>query len=594
MYHVGGGQEIEYVSADPSCYFSSCFKVWKEKGGNRILKANGIWNGDNDWQRKLDRPGLQFSQDYFQDSIDITTLSGRSCMPNVFLNRSDMTAENKCVYYDHGSQKQWLNAFNGVVAEDYLTTWKDPATGGGSGVSWYEGNVQPCSNKGMRLPTLYETTATKPVSGILASAVPIENGVNPVFAGTSGVPFISVSNTNTWTATAFSDSKIFSNFFVYSGFSATSSSALSVRADDVETAAVRCVLPASEPNAKITQDPVTTLYLDQQPSFSVQVQTGSDVDLSYQWQKSVDGGLMFVDIEGATGSSITLDAVQVSDHRSIYRAVVVASFSGSSWPPLKIYSKPASLFVASRLVTCGDSAANGCYGNSQATTEGMALLEDGTLIEYAQASAGFRVWKEYFGQQRILSATGVWTDATSWQKRLNRNGEDFSSRTDGSQYFTDYQSIAGRVCPTAVFVNRDMMAESNRCLYYDSGTTAKSLIGAQLGIEKEDWLSRHNTASSGAGTSLSWYEGNVKFCADKGMRLPVIYETTATSLPPFVPLYPAVTLDGKGVPNLRVGIPSWTSSGQQELANYFMAWNGASTTVKTSITDTNDIRCVIP
>jgi hypothetical protein len=228
-------------------------------------------------------------------------------------------------------------------------------------------------------------------------------------------------------------------------------------------------------------------------------------------------------------------------------------------------------------------------------SEGLALLTDGTLIELAEASAGFKVWKEYFGQQRVLPASGLWDGSTSWQRKLVRNGEDFSARTDGTQYFTAHQSLAGRVCPTAVFINRMKMTESNRCLYYDTGTsTSQSLVGAQLGVEKEDWISTHNSVFSGAGSSLSWYEGNVKFCADKGMRLPVLYETTVTSAPPFVPLDANFTLDGRGVPNLRVGIPSWTASGQQELPNYFIAWNGAASTVKTSSSSTNDVRCVLP
>src|SRR5690606_11328974 len=61
---------------------------------------------------------------------------------------------------------------------------------------WYAGNVQVCSVKGMRLPTVYETTVT-------------ENDVNyptsdglPMFAQTTGIP----SNGWTWTASIYGTS----------------------------------------------------------------------------------------------------------------------------------------------------------------------------------------------------------------------------------------------------------------------------------------------------------------------------------------------------------------------------------------------------
>jgi hypothetical protein len=38
------GTEVELVSA------ANNFKVWKEKGSNRILNANGMWSSRDDWQ----------------------------------------------------------------------------------------------------------------------------------------------------------------------------------------------------------------------------------------------------------------------------------------------------------------------------------------------------------------------------------------------------------------------------------------------------------------------------------------------------------------------------------------------------------------
>jgi hypothetical protein len=50
-------------------------------------------------------------------------------------------------------------------------------------------------------------------------------------------------------------------------------------------------------------------------------------NLSYQWRRSADGGVNFVDIEGAVGSSLTLSGVNLADDGAIF--LVVARASGS-------------------------------------------------------------------------------------------------------------------------------------------------------------------------------------------------------------------------------------------------------------------------
>jgi hypothetical protein len=145
-------------------------------------------------------------------------------------------------------------------------------------------------------------------------------------------------------------------------------------------------------------------------------------------------------------------------------------------------------------------------------------------LQYASGSSGFKIWKEENGT-RILNATGL--VANGWQKMLTRAGTAFSSATDNTQYFTSGSNIAGRVCPSEVFIDRAHPLESNRCLYFTPRNSQIALNASSTGgIYGEDYLEDPRDSSSGNGNNVSWYEGNIKACADKGMRLPVLYEVS--------------------------------------------------------------------
>jgi fibronectin type 3 domain-containing protein len=567
--YLGGGEEIEYAPVG-----AYGFNLWREKGGNAILKATGIWNGDNDWQKELSPSGLGFSPVNF---VDFGTIGGRACPPNVFLNHQNATISSSCLYFDGGSQQQWLTAgkTDGAVAGvDYLEFWNNAVTGSGIAASWYEGNIKTCGDKGMRLPTLYETKASAPSTGWPAD-------FTPIFAGSLGVP--SAYTGPTWTASArASDSKIFFNF---NSTTTESTTSMPMFEGALPTVGVRCVLPASEPIFNIVTNPISVLYSAATASFSVEVEASVGTSITYKWQRSSDGGLNYQDIPGRTSQTLNLTDLVQANHRDKVRVVVTGS-DGVMAPGIKI-SQPATLFALQELETCGIDRDTGCYQMTAALNEGVAMLQDGTLIELVEANGDFKVWKELNGD-RILSAGGLWATDADWQRKLTRNGEAFSAN-----YFTDYKAIAGRACPGNVFVNRAKPAEVDRCLYYDSGSAVtQSLKQSQIGLEREDWLNSWRSPYSGQSTTASWYEGNVKVCADKGMRLPTLFETTVTGAPNFVPIGSSVIFNGNGIPNLN-GL-TWTASAQLENEFYFIVWSTSSAQIKFSNTTGINVRCALP
>ncbi|NBX76146.1 MAG: hypothetical protein EBQ92_06290, partial [Proteobacteria bacterium] len=219
-------------------------------------------------------------------------------------------------------------------------------------------------------------------------------------------------------------------------------------------------------------------------------------------------------------------------------------------------------------------------------------------LEYANGVDGFKIWKENYGT-RILNSTGLVENG--WQKQLTRAGTAFSE-TD----FTTGSNIAGRVCPgltagSGVFVDFNNMVDSTRCLYYDSGNASQTLdAAATSGTEASDWLQAWNSAATGRGTGHSYYEGNIKTCADKGMRLPTLYETSATTNP-LQPSYP--TDDGLDPthPNFAGstnGVPSfgnwaWTASALTYTSGGYWGWSGTDG-FQDYYSSYLSVRCVLP
>jgi len=221
--YSGNPTTLEYVKADPTCS-SSCFYIWREKDialnqtARRILNANGIWDSSRDylqWQQTLQRTGIGYNQTLTEETLItdsapatkvVSQMGGRTCPTNVFVNFNNMLANYRCVYYDVGNAVQAINKDSGTLAQDYLTTWDLTNTGRDGYSSYYEGNLKTCADKGMRLPTLYETRTR--YSRLIINSIPtgdlkINGGTldnQPQFHGSSnGVPSY---GSETWTSTA--------------------------------------------------------------------------------------------------------------------------------------------------------------------------------------------------------------------------------------------------------------------------------------------------------------------------------------------------------------------------------------------------------
>jgi len=216
---AGGEGQVDYVTT------TSGFKIWKENGGTgRILNATGLWYSASDWQQTLNRRGHQYSGSYLTNATHIGTIAGRACPSHVFKN-GNYTAGSQCLYYDTATYIASLNQATGVEGDDYLTYWNTTPTGNGNGPSWYEGNIKVCADKGMRLPTLYETQANQPTYWVPSDA-------NPTFGGTR------VPSSSAWTITATANSYNAIGYWSWLG----SNNGNGYRAFNIASD-VRCVLP---------------------------------------------------------------------------------------------------------------------------------------------------------------------------------------------------------------------------------------------------------------------------------------------------------------------------------------------------------------
>jgi hypothetical protein len=221
---------------------TSGFKIWREKNGNRILNSTGLV--ESGWQKTLNRAGTAFDADLTSSSV-IAQIQGRVCPTHVFLSHSEMTATGRCLYYDSGNPLQALDAeiSSGVEAQDWLRDWGTSATGRDVLTSYYEGNIKTCADKGMRLPTNYETTIQNPV----ADFTPLGDNLNPAptpAGSTNGVP--SVPGEWTWTGSASNESGDTYCFSVWDG--PNNHSCMLTSFDGATPSGtlcyVRCVLPS--------------------------------------------------------------------------------------------------------------------------------------------------------------------------------------------------------------------------------------------------------------------------------------------------------------------------------------------------------------
>lgn len=222
--------------------------MWQDSSSYKILNSTGLWapsSATAGWQKELNVNGIGEKRD-LNDPTIVAQIAGRVCPyktsgAGVFIDYSNMTQTKRCLYYDKGNEAQLLDKNNtgqhGYENLQYWTTDKGGSSGTmglGQYSSYYEGNITTCNVKGMRLPTMYETTMSKPATTYL----PTGDGISPTWAGsTNGVPSPGGA---TWTASA--NTLLDTRYWTWSG-TTSSNDAYGFVWNSSNPRLVRCVLP---------------------------------------------------------------------------------------------------------------------------------------------------------------------------------------------------------------------------------------------------------------------------------------------------------------------------------------------------------------
>ncbi|MFM8270152.1 MAG: hypothetical protein ACKN9V_08190 [Pseudomonadota bacterium] len=300
-------------------------------------------------------------------------------------------------------------------------------------------------------------------------------------------------------------------------------------------------------------------------------------NLSYQWQKQDGGAEPFQNV-GTDNQVLSLTGLtSANDNDDKYRVRVSASGATS------VISNEVVLIVnPNSAVECSGD----CYSDAAAISNGVAIGPDSTEMVYvfANGTSGFKVWREKNGD-RILNASGKIENG--WQKKLDAAGTEFS--TD----FVTASDVAGRACPENVVLDPTNMFAEDQCLYYDPGNAPQALNKDQRGTVGNDYL-------EGWGPTASYFEGNIKTCANKGMRLPALYETNLSSAPANLPIEDKFGSEPdwageKGVPPFMGD--TWTASASPENVQKYFTWKLGSPSPEASKFSFNEVkyvRCVVP
>ena len=145
------------------------------------------------------------------------------------------------------------------------------------------------------------------------------------------------------------------------------------------------VLTVNAPEITITTQPVNTSSVNAAASFSVvaTINGATGYTLFYQWQKSIDAGVSFSNISGATSSSYNLTSLTSALNNYVYR-VIVSSDIGSS----QVTSNQAVLTIDDNY---GALFVWGSNGNSQLNFTGTPAspnLTNSRLSIYREVSLG--------------------------------------------------------------------------------------------------------------------------------------------------------------------------------------------------------------
>jgi hypothetical protein len=354
--------------------------------------------------------------------------------------------------------------------------------------------------------------------------------------------------------------------------------------------------------------------------------TPGDAQVSLTWSApSSDGGASITDYVVQYSSDSGSNWTTFADGTSNSTGATVTGLTNGTAYVFRVVAKNStgtgnysanspSVTPTAPVAACSNSVSadrpNDCYleGSSPNYAQGLDIGTerqgpDGTVLTLVAGAGVFKVWKEK-GGSRILNATGLVVNG--WQKELTDAGNAFST----TDFITD-SNIAGRVCPTHVFLSHTNMTATGRCLYYDAFNSAQALdLAGTSGAEASDWLQHWDRGATGRGNGSSYYEGNIKTCADKGMRLPTIYEVAGqfeSYNTDYLPTADLVSNGGSlnshpsfaganGVPN--DGYWFWTASAwvYPNFTNVYWGWAGYSFAQApfTNYYGNASVRCVLP
>ena len=317
-------------------------------------------------------------------------------------------------------------------------------------------------------------------------------------------------------------------------------------------------------------------------SWTAPSDNGGSAITDYVIQYSTDGSSWTTFSDGtSTDTTATVTGLNPGTAYTFQVAAVNAQGTGS-------YSASSA-----SVTPIAPSCSGDCYTEAGVGVGAERLGPGGSTItlQYANGSSGFLIWQEKNGN-RILNSTGL--IANGWQRALTRAGTAFDGDLTSSAVIS---TIVGRVCPTHVFINHSNMTTTGKCLYYDSAFYSQSLSKDWTGgaIESEDYIANAFSAGSGRGSAASFYEGNVKTCADKGMRLPTMYETTMNQPGSNVPAGDGIAPTWAGSNGVPSSGWSWTASNSGYSQYYFWLWNGVySANMGYNADSGYSVRCVLP
>jgi hypothetical protein len=98
----------------------------------------------------------------------------------------------------------------------------------------------------------------------------------------------------------------------------------------VTSSEVTLSIPALTPVITVNTQPADQSATRGVASFSVAASVTEGVSLSYQWQKSIDGGSNYANIEGQTSALLALANLDVHSNDNKYRVVVSAPWGAQS------------------------------------------------------------------------------------------------------------------------------------------------------------------------------------------------------------------------------------------------------------------------